>query len=202
MKLNVVPVEIDSLSFSGDENPRSEGLHLSTILSDLESTLDPSRRGESTTFSLPACAATGFLWERMLKEHWIKAQAEAGLIFLPGEQEKDGVYMTPDGIDCSGVLYPGSELDPKQGILEEYKATWKSMNRDPRTFRYFIWQIKSYCHVLELTQARIRPLFMNGNWKDKLGPHHDVVWEFQFTPRELEKNWNMVLQHAKDRGWL
>ena len=186
MKIIEVPTNIESVNFSEDDNPRSEGLHLSDILEDIEvNTLRANRGGD---IDLNAFRTMGFIWERVLTGQLIQAAEDCGSLVRPGELEKDGIYMTPDG------------LCPNEWVLEEWKCTWKSMRREIEDFWRYWAQIKSYCLALDCSHARLRVFFVNGDYKGS-GPRFRV-WEAEFTSRELQENWDMNLNHGKSMGVL
>jgi hypothetical protein len=186
MQVDILPMELDSLSFSNDPHPRSDGLHLSTILDDIEHTLEPNKYA-GNSFNLAVCATFGFVWERVLEAHVVQARVDAGLLFRPGEIERDGIVGTPDGYDA-------------EGILEEWKCTWKSSKRDVHEFTRYLWQVKSYCHMLGVNKVNLRILFVVGSFWGE-GPSC-VCYQLTFTKRELVQNWNMIHGHAEGKGWI
>lgn len=180
------PIELDSKSYAPDKAERTDGLHLSDILDNVEKALEPNKYKDHP-FDLETCAALGFINERVIEREIVAARVEAGLLFRPGEIEKDGILMTPDGYDVNGVL-------------NEWKATWRSMNREIESFARYWWQIKAYCYGLGVQKARLIVAFMAGNWRES-GPRWKG-WDAEFTKRELQENWQFIRNHAQSRGWL
>jgi len=176
---------------------RSEGLHLSQILEDIEQTLNP-RDYDSEGRDWEPYRKLGFTWERALKLSQLKTAYENGDLIDPGEIKVDGIWMSPDG------LHLGDEA------LEEWKLTYKSSSRVDRdgidgAFPRWFWQMKSYCHALGTRKATLRTFFVNGDYRWlKGGPESekDMTWRIEFTKREIEDNWNMITRTAKNKGWI
>ena len=120
------------------QHDRTDGLHLSTIIHSLDQELHPDTYKAGSTWDLNSAAQIGVFWEEAL------SYAYRDMFALDlGEIEKDGIYMTPDGID----------EDENGLIVEEYKASWKSVKTPPyEIFRYKI-QLISYCYVLEIPRG-------------------------------------------------
>lgn len=64
-------------------------------------------------------------------------------------------------------------------------------------------QMKCYCYHLETPYARLLSYFVNGpgSFAAKHGPEL-LGWDFTFTARELQDNWQMVTNNAKHVGLL
>lgn len=204
MNITLLPDTIDQLAFEAGPE-RSPGLHFSDIRESILKDITPKKRAKRLTRSESPEATNeqcgegesdalkhnyfqgGFTFEHALERSLAERQAN---IMRPGEIVKDGIAMSPDGI-C---------LD--DWVLEEYKFTWKSSNGAPEDPKFWGWiiQMKAYCHALEINQARLRAFFVNGDYKSKTPAYH--VWQLQFTDEELHGNWNMVVNHAKQKGWL
>lgn len=187
MQILPLPDTIDSLTFEASPE-RTPGLHLSQILKSICAELDPKRfSGGPLDFNK---IETGFTFERVLETAF---QSRRENIFRPGEIELDGVLMSPDGLDAS---------DPAGLVLEEFKCTWMSDREAPHSTKFWHWlaQMKAYCYALGTTRARLRALFVNGNYKNSGPTYH--VWDVRFTETELDENWRMVVGHARMKGWL
>jgi len=185
---------------------RSKGLHLSKIIRDIMMTLEPSVfkpdmvNGGIVKFSRETQVKfeVGFVWEEMIQRSWLPAQGLSGELIQPGEQTLDGIHMTPDAFNI------------KEWAIEEWKATWRSMNKAAtvellyKNFWHWMVQIKAYCWAMETERARLRVLFLNGNYTYGLegsGPQIRL-WEIEWDPKELRDNWVMLIAHAKSKGWL
>lgn len=180
---------------------RTEGLHVSTIYGDLDKLVNAKRyTGAFTEDDLCQFGTIGFLWERVLEEclDTITRDANPGRYWRPGEQLFEGLLLTPDYADLD---FYGD--DSNVVGLEEWKVTWKSVNKfaefDKHFWRWLV-QMKAYCYVLKVNVARLRVLFIVGDWKT-ITPQCRVR-EFTFTDRELEENWSMLTGHARRKGWL
>jgi hypothetical protein len=160
----------------------TDRLHLSDIYSDLEQTLFP--RSTTADMNNRLWAETGFLWEDLLSTVLAEHCSPR-----PGEVELDGIVGSPDG------------YDPDAGMLDEYKCTWKSINNaHPEQVWKWMTQVKGYCKMLGVTTVRFHVLYINGDYRGS-GPIYRS-YLFSFTQKEIDENWQMLLNHARLRGWL
>jgi len=104
---------------------------------------------------------------------------------------KDGVWMSMDGIGPD----PEGEVPL---VVEEYKATWQSINRSPAENFYYMTQVKSYCHAIETNIAVMHIFYVMGDYKGS-GPMYRKA-RLVFTGRELEENWQMILREKERMG--
>jgi hypothetical protein len=192
---------IESLVFEAAPQ-RTPGLHVSQIIKSICIDIDPKRFTQENERLPWERFESGFTFERVLE---VALQSRRADIFRPGEVEKDGIILSPDGIDAAGDEFsfaatwvPGYV----DWVLEEYKFTWMSSREAPDAakFIHWFWQMKAYCYALETLRARLRVLFVNGDYQGS-GPQYKV-WDIQFTERELIENWNMLLGQARAKGWL
>jgi hypothetical protein len=167
--------------------PRSEGLHVSTIIQSMLRDMDAKKYGSDQDKAKQALFwQWGFAFERVMERAFAENRID---VLRPGELEMDGVYLTPDGVS----------LD--DGANDEIKVTWRS----PKGFPYdqkwwnYITQFKAYCRVLGTNTVRVRKLYAVGDM-GRL-PSHEA-WELTFTNDEIEKNWQLLLRHAKQKGML
>lgn len=183
---------------------RSEGLHLGDIIRWAKEQTEGKMRDTGNTNFM----SMGFLLELVLEKGFkifgALMRKNRDSIKRPPEQELNGIYMSPDGLDVD--------------TLEEYKLTWKSLARLTGTnpakgdcggdlvcwLRNFHWwwlvQIMSYCWVLGTRKARLIAFFVNGDYSFR-GPYGGpqlVVVEMEFTEEELQDNWATVLGY-RDR---
>jgi hypothetical protein len=173
--------------------PRSGGLHLTQITSDL---FGYSREEGSTEGN--ERMAVGFAFEHLLS--WAIGQVfhqepeSGGVMIHPGEWEKDGIKMSPDAL----WVY--------EDVLEEWKATYKSSLKPLEENTTWLWQNKAYCHALGMKKARFRVLHLNGAYRRGTGRCANgpciKTWFVEYSEAELESNWSMVVQHARSKGWL
>jgi hypothetical protein len=107
-----------------------------------------------------------------------------------GEIERDNLFGTPDLIDLN------------DGGVEEYKLSWMSLKHGPGSEKFWKYevQLKSYCYMLDSSIGRLHVCYVNGDYKWSKGPESGVVyrvWEYHFTPQQLEENWKMMQTNAK-----
>ena len=78
-----------------------------------------------------------------------------------------------------------------------------NINTFPPKFDKWLTQIKLYCRCLETPYARLIAGFMCGpwDWKDKENGFRSelLVWDIEFTRRELDEEWDMVMGFARER---
>lgn len=201
MRAEEFDIDISRLLEGPDTAPRSKGLHVSTIYRDIEHTMNGDRPPDSELSPselkrLGNYRAMGFAWERAIEHSLVDAFA-TGTVIRPGEFTLDGIHCTPDLFDIEDYA------------LEEWKATWRSMNRIDRAGIYnaldkdfWVWgvQMKAYLRVLQTRRARLRVFFVNGDYRES-GPR-TRGWQLDFTQKELDDNWAMLVNHARRRGWL
>lgn len=157
-------------------------LHLSDIYTDLENTLFP--KASTADMANQLWAEAGFLWERVLSRALAEHCSER-----PGEIELDGIIGSPDG------------YDPATGVMDEYKLTWKSIkNARPENVWKWQVQIKGYCKMLGTTTARFHIFYVMGDYRGS-GPLYRS-YLFSYTQREIDENWQLLVNHARARGWL
>jgi hypothetical protein len=104
---------------------------------------------------------------------------------LVGELELDGLIGTPDLLDFVDMA------------LIEVKLTWLSASQDPegqKFWKYWV-QCMAYCKMLGTQLARLHVGHINGNYKDNRNPIYNI-WEAQFSQREIDDNWRMLITNA------
>lgn len=181
---------------------RSEGLHVSRIIHDLREGLGKGAGdGSISQLQLEEFGTIGFLWERILELTLSSMVADTapGRFLRLGEVAHDGLFLTPDYCDLD---YHGDGSNVLG--LEEWKCSWSSPRKADdleKNFWHWLVQIKAYCWVLETRLARLRAVFIAGDWKGDITPRCRI-WEFEFTERELADNWSMLINHAKAKGWM
>jgi len=114
----------------------------------------------------------GWLWEVALSRAFGEKAAKR-----PGELELDGIVGSPDGVTDDGVI-------------EEYKCTAKSSNTSPTDMWRWMMQVKGYCKMAGTTKCVFRILHLS------FVPVYKV-WELTFTQRELDENWEAILNQVK-----
>ena len=166
------------------EIERSEGLHVSDIIQSIIADLYNEQYG-GITEEVRYRFHMGFLWERMAELAW-----QDHLGWRPEEIEVDGIALSPDYIHIRNSL-----------VVRELKATWRSSKHPPEENLRWMLQMKAYCYGLQTRYADLYPFYVNGDWKPPV-PTFLGVYQFEFTERELEENWNVMLNHAREKGML
>lgn len=185
---------------------RPQGLHLSAVLHDIAERLWPDRfKGERD----------GGAAERQYKAEepriWLGSAMDT---YLRGTEEyapvdviqRDGIYCTCDGL----LAVPHAPARPELGedtlsetdwLIEEWKLSWL---RAPESvgelqarekYRHWLWQLMAYCWVWETLRGRLRVYFVNGTYGPPSPQYR--VYECRFAYRELESNWQMIVNHAR-----
>lgn len=170
---------------------RPSGVHLSGVLQyiaritgtikdygeDLEEVLAEHpgpHKGTSVRFAL------GFAWE-----DWM-ARRVPGLIHQPGSMCLDGVWMSPDGLDCNLTLH-------------EFKLTFKSSRHPITSNTLWMWQA---CGYLKGYQAQygegnrtaiFHPLYVRGDYKGIDSEYKPEA--ITFEQGEIDSVWDMVLRN-------
>ena len=178
----------------GSGLPRSEGLHMSDIIRDIYFKMQGQEADRTIDQAARMRMEMGFYWEDVFSRAWADREAQAGTIFRPDEGEKDGIFYSPDGI-----LIPA--ISTSDFALEEYKCTWTSSSRLVIDNWRWMTQIKGYMHGLGLDLARLRVFYVNGNYKNR-EPEYAVYEIRAGYEGELQENWDMLVTHAKGKGWI
>lgn len=177
---------------------RSPGTHVSDVIRDLMNTIiKPGERNPYDTLSpaekkrLGNYASGGWAWEQVIRDGLNQARVAAGIppnYHHLGELECDGLYGTPDW------------YDGERNRDVEFKCTWRSSLRPIEDFWEWLTQIRAYCYMLDVTEAEIHALFINGDYRES-GPEYKA-WHLEFEPFELKENWSMLKMHSRSRGFL
>lgn len=180
---------MDSTLFSDTQEPRSPGTHLSAIIQDYGIKLGYMEPFENDDENVRQSRFTlGFVWENFVSTQMrdTAIMYSNGTIFRPPELTVDGIHMSPDAFD---ITLPG---------LREYKCTSKSMGREIESTKFWNWwtQIKAYCYGMQVNDAILQVMFLQGNYKDRSGAHQRA-WHAEFSDFELEENWRELMNHYK-----
>lgn len=172
---------------------RSKGLHLSEVISSIDKALNISGYGSKhrdPDDDPELLFEMGFLWEEVLETALGLREVER-----PGEYVCDGIACSPDGI-----IYEkrrGRDAEPRP-VIEEYKCTWKSCRGGVQAIQdnwRWMTQIKAYCFVVGAVKARLRVLYVNGDYSRPMRPAYQA-YELRFSPEELLETWTMIRSHA------
>ena len=195
--MDLIELRTDATIFRPAGPHRSEGCHVSEIIRSIEN--DVTRPGKRKPISeltgeerrrMGAYVHGGFAWEEIIRRAVVEMYLASEDRFMsPGEFELDGIYGTPDWIDT------------EDWAIEEFKCTWRSSRR-PITENFWAWwvQIKAYCRMAGVETARLRVFFVNGDYRES-GPQIKM-YQASFTDEELKDNWHMLLEHAREKGWV
>lgn len=161
------------------QHDRTPGLHLSQIYNDIENELYNPRKTDN-----PLWAQVGFLWEEVLT---LAFKFVLGV--RPNEVFYDGIIGSPDG------------YSPDNGYVDEYKCTWKSANKGIETKWKWHTQTMGYCKMIGgINVVRFRVLYINGFYNGE-GPVYEDTY-VHYDSVEIDNNWRMLTDHAKNKGWL
>ena len=199
---------------------RSEGIHVSDVLTDLyirtfkpKWSVDPqtglTKPKEDDPID-PMFAIRGWAFERVLSKSWSEA-AGVKLNQVELRVEEDGlvIFLTPD-------WWSISDPDPRfpYPYLIEGKASDKTMNRleDPTLdtpeklvtsfkthFKMWDWQIQCYLRNLHMVVCHLYVWWVRGDYKFG-GPRGvDTVKRYilAYQVHELEETWGMMKNHAR-----
>ena len=187
MKITLVDHGLDLLA-SGVV--RSTGVHMSDLYGDLYADLEP-KRFKHTTAPNPLLLALGTAWEQHLEFLITKSGLE---VVRPGElMTGEGVIYSPDGImleDFRLVEYKYSSMGTKD--LPAGPST-----SFPQRFNKYLCQMMCYCHHLGTPRARLYFCSTSRPYDPEL-----LVFDIEFTARELLENWQAVHNNAKHKGLL
>lgn len=173
-----------------DDTDRPKGLHLSMIVTDICKCLKPEIYGKPLDDHSLTKIGMGLSFEEALEEAF--QSAALGTFRPPPMLIAPGIWCSPDGVD------------PEAWCVEEFKLTWYSAKKQvPIDPVYFAWltQIKGYCYAVGTLAARLWVLHINGDYAPPR-PWPPRVFQLQFTEQEIIENWEMLVNHAKFRGWL
>ena len=156
--------------------------HVGEIIHDMLIDLGIGKRFDTDN---PYQFEKGFVWERLL------SMALPIRVERPGEIMLDGVILSPDGVAFNEWI--------QESVVEEYKCTARSSKSNPADNVGWMMQIKAYCKGVGVTNAVMRILHLNGDWKENRAPM-PKTYLFRFGQDELDENWNAIVAYAKDRG--
>jgi hypothetical protein len=109
--------------------------------------------------------------------------------------EKDGIHMTPDGVD------------QEKGELESYKFTRKSFKKASKgsEFQANFWpwymQESAYLWAMGYDTATLIVCFAAGDYTGGPGdPPKILQGTGVYSPEELKSNWDLIRRHAERMG--
>lgn len=188
VKVQVQELDLTKLVISSEqEQVRSEGVHVSTVLRYIKRTIG---EGDSTFTEddLEWFAVVGRLWEHTLASI-LYPEPRYGRL---GELERDGIIGSPDSFDLKLLQFG------------EMKVTWQSSKgfQERIKFREYLWQIKSYIALgipvfgsQTSYDAWLDVFHICGDYRPpKPIAHH---YELSFSHGEIRDHWSMMLVNAE-----
>jgi hypothetical protein len=184
---------------------RGKGVHMSQLYNAMYAVLEPKRFDKSTPMDKLKLEA-GLAFEEALEEiirERLLSQFGSGTA-RPDElvEPEYGIIYSPDLFIFNGVPLRDGEI----------KLTWMSSGDVPREpcvdgfppkFDKWFTQMKLYCRCLETPYARLMGFFINGTYNHYRGGDPEfLVWDIEFTPRELKEEWSTVIGFSKSHGLL
>src|SRR5580692_8137272 len=169
---------------------RSNGIHLSGIIKYVLET-SGLLSADDVTDEMPLRMCVGMAWEDWAVSLWPE------MTWQPGESVLDGVVGSPDGWSATGNPSPTVE---GAGVLEEFKATWKSAFTRPDITKekIWMWQLAGYCKMLEIHDARLHVLWINGTYRPPAPVYATYV--LKFNQAELDRFWSNVVLKNKEKA--
>jgi hypothetical protein len=162
------------------EPERAKGIHVTDILHAVEMQLYPNKWQPEPPDTTQLRFAAGFTWEELLTMAFGKRLAPR----LP-EQRCEGILLNPDGV----WLTSGGN-----GLIAEYKLTWRSSRHIITDNWYWMAQAKSYCYCWGLNRVVFYVFYVNGDYKSRQ-PEWNGGELIEFTDEEIMLNWNMILNN-------
>lgn len=201
MKITEIDHQLD-LAAPSEGYVRSPGLHMSEIYNSLYAKLEPDRfakggKPDETKMEL----GTSFeeVLEPVLARRLVGERPPEFAALPSGKIVKVGtpgsIAFSPDQLIFNGVMRLG-----------EFKCTWMSIRNGIQDKRFDKWftQMKAYCYPLKTRWAKLYVLFVNGDYsyKPPNGGAQLRAWDVEFTQRELDDNWAMLMRHARQEKML
>ena len=174
---------------------RTSGRHVSQAIYRLAVKLGHLEERSDDNGPQMAYLQLGCTWEDVMAEALAKRVAlhEPGRYIHGMEMYLDGLYGTLDILDVA------------DSVVEECKLTKISSRNDIRSDKFWKWwvQVKAYCWMAGVNTGRLRVAFLNGDYAWMRGEKdndliHYRVWEDTWTSRELQNNWKMICNAARE----
>jgi len=162
---------------------------MSDIYNSLYRDLEPGKYSDGAPN--PIKLAMGLAWETYFERCLIGSGVDAS---RPGEFTTDeGIIGSPDLL-----IFNGHEK------IGEIKLTYYSASTDLSDPKFGKWltQVMGYGHYLQIPRVRFYVLFVNGAYRE--GKRDPVlrVYDIEFSNRELKENWDMLMNHARQKNLI
>lgn len=168
---------------------RSPGVHMSDLYGDLYQDLEPKRfvRGSEPN---PMLLALGTAWERHLE---FLLDRNGVRVLRPGE------LFTPEGIAYSpdGIVDGDRVVEYKLSSMGVQDLLTSPTNSLPEKFGKYLCQLMAYCFHMETPYARLYFCSIRRPFDPRL-----LVFDIDFSARDLHANWTALLNHAQHKGLL
>lgn len=164
---------------------RSKGIHQSGILVAIARKVGWLEAGEKDESEMPIIMALGFAWEEFVFSLF------PDIDWQPGEVERDGIFMSADGI---GVYEPTGEP-----MVEEGKFTLKSIAEGEEFIKSPKWRMwqhqgREYCYGYGPRVERWHVCHARGNYKDVFWPTYKQ-YVVRFSDMECEQTHGMLVKN-------
>lgn len=189
---------------------RSPGLHMSQLYGAFYEALEPKKYGGPRDDKVMA----NYMGAGLALE----AALEAGLRErLTAESGRPGEFIHKErGISTPIIFSPDIIIFNSHTRVGEIKLTWMSSsevphviqdaNTFPPKFAKYFTQMMLYCRCLETPYARLYGFFVNGGYEflrhkkgEKSKPPQPAFygWDLEFSKREMDDEWAMIINHAR-----
>lgn len=188
--MKITPID-HGLDLQASDLVRGEGLHISTVYNDLYQHLEPKRFPKGGTPN-PVSMAMGTAWEKHLEYLLAKNGVSAS---RPKEfRTEEGIYFSPDLILFNGHA--------RVGEIKLTSMSARDLPTEPTTVlpgkvNKWLTQMMAYALKLGVGHARLYGLFLHEPYNPQLR-----AFDIEFTDRELQENWSMLMNHARARKML
>lgn len=148
-----------------------------------------SDRKELDLDTFPLNMACGMSWE-----DW-SVGLYPYVMWQPGPESLDSVICTCDGLSAMDIEGEGREV-----VIEEWKATWKSMHTHNNILAetVWMWQLAGMLKIHGLRFARLHVLWVNGNYRPPQPKY--MTYLIEFSQAELDKFWESVILKNRDKA--
>lgn len=169
---------------------RSEGIHLSDIVSRIVKDVEPGRFGDGPID--PTLAHQGFIWEDALS-----AGFASQFSLRQMEGELDGILMTLDGHRRPGAPSVLGIPPSKKGRVLEAKSTKISAEHTLSSRKFWHWMLRTvgYCKLMETDEAEFIVFYVNGSYElggGRFGAPTAKAFLVRFSKVEMQQGWDWI----------
>lgn len=187
-------MEVRELVISPPPDSPRAGLHLSTLIKYLLMRQDPKRYGGAPTDAARWGWELGFAWEdvalgrALLPRVAHRFLGDRGMRRLDRQcvRERDGIRGTVDAVDARArCIYECKLTDLSDAPITDSR------------FRAYHWQGMGYAHLWGYERVIYLICHVRGDYREERG-RIVRAWDVQYSAREIEKNWRMLLNAKAD----